>query len=132
MNKVEGGVDLIKRNGVSDEIVDIDIEINVKVKDIRKVGEKEREEEGGEFKEEEGEEMEREGGDLIEGLGKKDNDRLKKEEMEELKRMKNKVGIESGVEGIVRKEIGKIMNGMKKIVIEDLERVDEVSNEEIK
>src|SRR3712207_7695391 len=76
VHQVEGGVDLLERHGVGDQIVDVDLALHVPVDDPGHVRASARAAEGRALPDPAGDELERAGGDLLAGLGHADDDAI--------------------------------------------------------
>src|SRR3546814_5221488 len=81
---VEALVDVVERQGVGDEVVDVDLALHVPVDDLGHVGAPARAAEGGALPDPSGDELEGTGGDLLAGAGDADDDRRSEEHTSEL------------------------------------------------
>src|SRR4029079_17875357 len=76
VHEVEGGVDLVERHGVGDQVVDVYLALHVPVDDLRHVRAPARATEGGALPDAARDELERTGRDLLAGFGHADDDAL--------------------------------------------------------
>src|SRR3546814_15894363 len=72
---VEALVDVVERQGVGDEVVDVDLALHVPVDDLGHVGAPARAAEGGALPDPAGDELEGTGGDLMASASHADDDR---------------------------------------------------------
>src|SRR3546814_1965299 len=75
VHEVEALVDVVERQGVGDEVVDVDLALHVPVDDLGHVGAPARAAEGGALPDPSGDELEGTGGDLLAGAGDADDAR---------------------------------------------------------
>uniref|UniRef100_A0A0N5A603 LigA n=1 Tax=Parastrongyloides trichosuri TaxID=131310 RepID=A0A0N5A603_PARTI len=108
MHQIEGRVDLIKRHGVGDQLIDIDLAIHVPVNDFRHIGAAARTAECCAFPDTAGDQLERTGGDFLASFGHADDDALAPAAVTGFQRLTHDHGVAGAVEGVVGAAVGKL------------------------
>src|SRR3546814_19388101 len=97
---VEALVDVVERQGVGDEVVDVDLALHVPVDDLGHVGAPARAAEGGALPDPSADELEGTGGNLLASAGPADDDRDTPALLAALPRLAHYIHVAEACEGV--------------------------------
>src|SRR5690606_35181649 len=120
VHQVEGGVDLIERHHVGDEVIDVDLAVHVPVHDFGHVGAAACAAEGGAFPDASGDELERAGGDFLTRFGDADDDALAPAAVGGFQRLAHYLDVAGAIESVVCAAAGDVDDGLDYLVFPDV------------
>src|SRR3546814_10195836 len=108
MHQVECPIDIIKRHGVGNQVVNIDLAVHIPVDDLGHVSPAPRAAKGAPLPYAAGDELERPGGNFLASFGNTDDDAFTPASMAAFRRLAHDFRIAGAIETVLRASISRI------------------------
>jgi len=131
LHVLEGGVDLVERLSVGDELIDLELASHVVVNEVGKLGTALDTTEGTSLPDATSDELERSSGNLLSSSGNTNDDTLTPALVASLESRSHNVDVTSAVEGVVTTTISHFDELLLNGLVLELHRVDEVCGTEL-
>jgi len=131
LHVLEGGVDLVERLSVGDELIDLELASHVVVNEVGKLGTALDTTEGTSLPDATSDELERSSGNFLSSSGNTNDDTLTPTLVASLESRSHNVDITSAVEGVVTTTISHFDELLLNGLVLELHRVDEVCGTEL-